>query len=460
MKKSAFVLVALVVLASCEGFVTEINDFDITRAQEADLHLVVRGAQLNYMGTLESQLARTAGLWSGYFVGTSTVPKPIYDYDVTASSYSTLWNNVYAGTLINLRIAQAKASALGNRSTLGMCQVMEASLMATTAALWGDIPYDEAVNPELYPNPKYDNQVVVIDKLLVLLDSALVNLSSPESRMGDFLFTATSHAQWIATANSVKARLLLYREDYSGALQAALLGIQQPANDLRGKHATTSPGEFNQYYQFINGAFGGAGFHSSNTFIGGLLTPGYPGNRNHAKTTESSRISFYFTGTAVGNYVPNSTSSGIFAQGAAFPLHTAAETKLIAAECLIRTGDFANSLIKLNEHRANLRSLFPSGVYVDFVAADFAAAGIENPAGSLSANDALLREILEEKYVCLFGQVEAFSEIRRTGNILGLPPNKGSLMPERYLYPQTEINANSSTPSPIPGLYEKTTLFQ
>lgn len=453
------VIVAALMLTACE-FVTGIDESDITRAQDAELRYVLTAAQLQYMGTMESDLARLAGLWSGYFIGTGgRQPASYYAYSVTSTSSNGWWNNVYAQSLKNIRITQQKALLLDNRSTLGMCQVMEASLIGTAASLWGDVPFSEAVLPDQFPDPKYESQETVMDKLIVLLDTAIANLQFTSARTGDFLYGSGPNSLWIQAANSIKARLLLYRKDYVNALVAANNGIQTPGNDLNGKHGSLA-GEQNLYFGYqVNSAWAGE-MKATNAWLGHLLTASSPGNRNHAKTNESARRTRYYSGATPDLYTPNTGTGGFFAIAAPFPLHTASETKLIAAECYIRTGDAVNALTKLNEHRSNLRGTYPTGTYADFVAGDFDPGGIENLGGTMTADESILREILEEKYVCLYGQVEAFTEIRRTGNALGLPANNGLDIPQRLPYAQTEINANANTPKPIPGLYEKTTLFK
>jgi hypothetical protein len=96
-------------------------------------------------------------------------------------------------------------------------------------------------------------------------------------------------------------------------------------------------------------------------------------------------------------------------------------------------------------------------LYEPYTAADFAPGGIANP-GSEDANAALLREILEERYVTLTGQLEVFNDIRRTRNLLGVPVQGGApRFPERLLYPQSEVNTNAAnvpqadlfTPTPV-----------
>ena len=86
------------------------------------------------------------------------------------------------------------------------------------------------------------------------------------------------------------------------------------------------------------------------------------------------------------------------------------------------------------------------------------------PVASVTADQALLREIVEERYVSFFGQIEGFNDMRRTQNetLVRVPviPNTGTQLPQRFLYPQSEIDRNSSTPSPIPGLSVRTPVNQ
>ncbi len=85
-------------------------------------------------------------------------------------------------------------------------------------------------------------------------------------------------------------------------------------------------------------------------------------------------------------------------------------------------------------------------------------------ASSLTADQALLREILEERYVSFFGQIEGFNDMRRTQTetLVKVPvlPNAGAQLPQRFLYPQSEVDRNTATPSPIPGLFVKTPVNQ
>ena len=101
--------------------------------------------------------------------------------------------------------------------------------------------------------------------------------------------------------------------------------------------------------------------------------------------------------------------------------------------------------------------------YDDYTAADFAAGGMENQDG-LSADDALLREILEERYITLFTQIEIFNDVRRTLNEtnvrVNVQPNTGSQLPQRFIYAQSEIDRNENIPRPLPNLFDATPVNQ
>ncbi|MFZ6011375.1 MAG: SusD/RagB family nutrient-binding outer membrane lipoprotein, partial [Bacteroidota bacterium] len=421
-------LLSALLLASCESFVEGVSEIDPTRPTDADLALVVSGMETEFMGTMEGELARNAGLWTGYFTGSDRQYISIHNYAVTALTFDSPWGNVYAFTFKQCRIVQQKAKALNNRLTQGMAQVIEAHIMGTSAALWGDIPYTEAIDHEKFPNPKYDPQAEVINKLIVLLDDAIANLSSGTGNLkGDFLsgggapgvILPGSASKWLKAAHTLKARYLLYKKDYAGALAEANLGLDVTANNLLAPHGTANDQDRNIYFDFHERQRSGY-MTAKNSFLALKLDPASASTRNHAKTVETERFAFYYSGTAP-NYDINVSDDGIFGSASSFPLLTAYEAKLIAAECEARLNGVAAGVAALNQHRALLRTDFPAGTYTDFVAADFAPAGIENKDNIADVN-ALIREILEEKYVSLFGQIEGFNELRRTGNALGVPP--------------------------------------
>lgn len=451
MKKILVVFSMMIGIMSCESFVTGIEEQDPTRVTDASLQQVYIAMEVEFAGTMEGSAARLVGMWSGYFSGTDRQYIDLANYNVTAGAFDDPWGNMYVFSMVQVRQVQEKAIVLSNTNALGASQVIEAFIMGTAASLWGDVPYTQALQNETYPNPTYDSQVDVIDDAIALLDQAIANLNLNQGNFPGELLGGTTTVKWIRMANTLKARYLLLKKDYAGAAAAAALGVVANADNLRIAHGVDNGVNRNIYYDFlVRQRFG---YMGGNAFLQNLMA-----SRANAKTSDLARRAIYFEGGTGG---PRTTTGGYFATDASFSFITAAENLLIRAEAeaLASNSVSANALAALNAYRAILRTTYPTGTYTDFVATDFDAAGIENATG-LTPVDAFVREVREEKYVSLYGQIEVFNEIRRTNNQIGLTPVVGTQLPQRFLYSQNEVNSNTSTPNPIPGLYDKTAIFQ
>ena len=62
-------------------------------------------------------------------------------------------------------------------------------------------------------------------------------------------------------------------------------------------------------------------------------------------------------------------------------------------------------------------------------------------------------------------QYEAFNDVRRLEKAtpvvqLPIPLYAGTKKPERFIYPQNEINTNPNVPKPLPDQFTKVTIFQ
>lgn len=449
---------------SCEKLVEGIN-IDPTVPNDAPAFAMLPGVLVGNMNVQEGELARISGLWSGYFVGLQQQYQAFQQYIVTARIFDDNWQRVYSGTLKNVKILKQKASAINNIRMLGVAQVIEANLVGTAADLWGDVPYTQVADSR-YPNPVYDKQSDVYQRVQLLLDSAIINLRSTsfESFAAQDIHFAGDNLKWIQTANTLKARYFLHTKEYDKALVAASAGISSAANNWVAPHSIAGTGSFNLYFQFVAQQRPGW-MDARGTLSLALLNPADRAYRGHAKTIERSRLNFLFTTTNL-----NTSATGFFGQTASFPLATFAENSLILAEAETRINGFERGLVRLNAYRLYMNAGGYIGTtfltaanfkYDPLLAADFASGGLENPtARAIPADKALLREILEERYVTFVGTMEGFNDVRRTLNETDVRvpvlPNTGSKIPQRLLYPQVEVDLNTSTPNPIPDLFAPT----
>ncbi|MCB0596109.1 MAG: SusD/RagB family nutrient-binding outer membrane lipoprotein [Lewinellaceae bacterium] len=454
---------------SCGNLVDGINQ-DPNNPTSASYQYILTGAEVGNIIVQSGETARRAGIFCGYYTGIDRQHEGFSQYSLTTSDFNSLWYDVYVDAYRNALETQKAAEEEGvGGVTQGITQVLQAQILGTAASLYGDIPFDDAGKIEV-ENPRYEDQLVVYGKVQSLLDEAIQNLQAGTGRpaSGSDIYFDGAPTPWIEVAYTLKARFYMHTREYANAYTAAGNGISARSNAMYAPHGTGNE-ESNLSYLFFAVEVRGADLVTSD-FMASLIhpdpaaSPDFSNYRGNAKTDETGRFNFYFLTNSVG--IQPNTTDGFAAQTAPAPLVTFEENLLILAEAGFRTQGFNTGLGHLNEFRAfmagggYLSNAVPAQLLYDpYGPEDFAAGGMENPDG-LSADDALLREILEERYVTFFGQTEGFNDTRRTQKDTGVrvrvQPNTGSELPQRFLYPQTEIDRNANVPSPIPGLFQPT----
>ena len=451
--KISLIIILMLGSFSCSEELEKIN-VDPNKVSDISGENLFNGITLANTAAQAGYLNLAGGVVSGYFVGDGRLSF-IQNYQFVNTDTNTPWRNIYVGVVKQARIIRSGIPVANKNFFYGASKVVEAHAIATAASVFGDVPYTEAGNEEGIP-PAFDGQLSVYSSLQSLLDGAISDLQSANTSGGideDSYFGGNS-SRWIKAAYTLKARLYLETRDYAAALSAAQNGISLASESMEftGKNLLN---ELKVSSTFSNDAT------VSGTYLIDLVGAG---SRNNAKTDEADRAAYYYDGNELN-------LDGIAASDAPTPLITLEENLLTWAEALIRTGsgNFDAALAKLNEHRANLRNgvYFPSnsGVYDNYVSADFEAAGIENADSSLSKENALLREIIEERYASFLNQVLGFIDIRRLEKDpaavqVPVPYNTGSQRPQRFLYPFDEINTNGDNVPDITDIFVKTPVNQ
>ena len=460
---SLILIASMLMLASCE-IPTDLNDNpnEIT-LQDVDASLFLNGAQLANIMVQNSHLNRITGMFSGQLIGYTSLYSNIYGYSLSTVESNDEWNGCYTGVLTNVRhIVEAVPD---DKLLVGIAKVVEAHAVGTLAILMGDVPYTEAVN-DAVDDPVFDSQLEVLADLTLLLDRAISDLGSASSRPEDYdIYYDGDKDKWLAAAYTLKARYALIQSNYSAALTAANMGISSSADDMnfipRGD-AAVSEGDKNLFNAILSGSRTGD-LGNNGSYLLELLNDTTSAYRGNAKTNETARHNYYKIDETSGE-----GNLGVIERFEPMPMVTYSENQLIKAEAAARTG--GDGLGHLNDYRAwlasggRLNATFNSDTtiqYDAYVSADFASGGMENSDG-VSAETALLREIIEERYVSGFGTYMPFNDHRRlrgdseTDLIVPFPLNPGgSAHVERIPYAQDELTSNSNM-TEDPGLYAKT----
>ncbi len=486
MKKTFLIYFVLMFFSiSCENLVEDLND-DPNNPTDAPAELIFTGMQLANVTTHEGLTARLAAMWTSQIKGVDRQWGDFQAYNVGGSNFANMWDNIYFGTLRNSNLILEKVEPQGLRVFAGIVKVTQAHCIGNATSLWGDIPFTEAAQIEDFQSPAFDDQMTIYDNLQNLLDEAIADLESRVGVPDVDIFYAGNPQKWIEAAYTLKARYYMDTKQYDLAAQAAANGISAPENSMYMPHGTTNDVDYNLYWDFLGPSRGGdiaAEDDNGPAYLVDLLNPDSEIYRGNDKTDETARFRYYYllaeeAINTPGRIEPNTASvvngsayNGFFAQNASFPLITYQENILTLAETSVRAGNFAEALDYLNEYREFLNG----GGYIDatyqadfsfaydpFEAADFEAGGIENVDG-IATNDALLREIIEERYVSFYGQTIAWNDERRVrGSVAAIPiePNIGGELPWRFVYSQDEINGNPNVPSPVPGPFVNMTIYE
>ena len=472
MKKfiNSTLLIGALLIMSCQDLVDGIdeNPNEITIA-DVDATLFLTGAMLANTSSQLGHLNRISGMWSGQLTGLSSLYSNIYGYSISTAESVGTWSRIYIGVIPNIR--HIRNQLPGDNLLQGITKVMEGQAIGTAASLFGDVPYSEINNEEI-PDPRFDGQMSVINSAISLLDQGINDLNSAGDRsLDEDIYFGGDPAKWLAAAHTLKARFLMIQRDYSGALAAAQNGISSADGSMLHVPIgddNVSEGDKNLFWTILEGARAGD-IGSQGSYLSQLLDPASDVYRGNAKTDETRRGAYFFIDGASG-----SANAGVIEQFEPQPIVTYEENKLILAEAGARTSGFDTGLGHLNDYRAwlngggringNFDDLTNS--FEAYTADDFAAGGMENADG-IDATRALLREIVEERYVSGFGSWMPFDDARRlrsSDSDLSVPfplnVASASQHPERMPYSDDELNSNSNAPSEDPGIFTKTEVNQ
>jgi hypothetical protein len=466
MKKIIVPLTAIALLTTGCDVDESINDNpnEITLA-DVEPRLFLNGAQLANVIVQVSHINRICGMYSGQLIGFTSLYSNIYGYALSQVETNGEWNSAYIGVITNARHIQTAAA--DDKLLVGISKVVEANAIGTLAILTGDVPYSEVGGT--VDDPKFDGQKAVLAALSALLDGAISDLSGATSRNESFdIYFNGDKDKWIAAAYTLKARYALVQKDYAGALAAAGNGISSSAGDMlytpRGDAAISS-GDKNLFYTILEGSRTGD-LGNDGSFLLAILDTSNAKYRGNAKTNETARHGYYTIDESTG-----SGNKGVVSQYEPQPIATYSENQLIKAEASARSG-FAAGLSELNAYRVwlagggRLNAAFDVAAdykYDPYKSKDFESGGMENADGGLSKKDALLREIIEERYVSGFGSYMPFNDHRRlrgaseTALIPPFPLNTvgATQHVERIQWAEVELLSNQNAPTD-PGLYAKT----
>jgi hypothetical protein len=399
----------------------------------ATANQLLSGIEANVFGQQEGPVAMLICEWMQQCAGTAGRFVEVQGaYTINNNSFDGSFSSIYtAGGLLAVKDAEARVDAVPDKQYKGVLEVLEAMQVLFGVDNWGSIPYREAV---VSTSPAFDPQLQIYDDLLLLLNQAITDLNGAGGGPGAYdLVYGGDKTKWIQAAHTLKARIYLHLAEVRGATQyasartEALLGISAPANDWNTVHSEATS-ERNMWLQFQLTSFG------QDLVAGARLV-------TIMQAQNDPRLPDYFGKNTTGGYGGYDVATQLTVGGDPSPIAnsnrnvptfsqpiiTYDETQLILSETAFRAGDIPNAALALN----NVRSRYGKSV-------------IAAPT---------ITDIMTEKYIALFQNIEAWNDYKRTCLPTLTPALGRSVVPGRLPYGFTEQQTNPNTPAdPGPSL--------
>ena len=189
-------------LGGCEFI--ESTTSDPNNVSDATVNQLFTGVQVNTFYMSQNYYARAASMWVNQVAGVNAQFNSYDQYQQLEDDTDEEMSAHYgSGGLIDIRAGIELANEEGRRAYAGIFKIYEAYLIGMAADVFGDIPYSQAVDPDVIA-PELDEQLEVYAALQTLLDEAIADLAAGGAGPGsvDLNFNGNVGC-WTEVANSL-----------------------------------------------------------------------------------------------------------------------------------------------------------------------------------------------------------------------------------------------------------------
>jgi hypothetical protein len=450
-------LLVVLTLGSCKKWIDPNVNVNPDAPPDVDMSVILAYAEVNmaYNTVGGNDLARVTSMWMQYVSGMARQSKIQQNYLYTNSDINNLWNSNYATTMNDLNQIILKAdvklkSTPAEQSVghvyKGIAEVLMANALGVTTDVWGDIPYSESFLGFDNLQPKFDTQEEIYTTIQSLLTDAIVHLRATTSSADRDIIFGGDAAKWLSTAWALKARYALHLSKISAtAYTEALAAIDSGAIASNADDCDFPFAGYPYANPFNNFESERGDVQMHSTIIDTL------------KFRQDPRLAVYADPNGDGDFIGadfeySGSGAEISWPGAAIAYETSVvqfitntEVLFIKAEAKLKSG-YPMSEVKADLVAAVTASMDKWGVFDATYMAFYDAAIQAIPDAAV---DAIYTEIMRQKWIAMYYQLEAFNDWRRTNNVIGLPPNPQGIrveIPRRFPYSVDEQTYNSNTP--------------
>ncbi|WP_194777239.1 SusD/RagB family nutrient-binding outer membrane lipoprotein [Pararhodonellum marinum] len=413
--KKILILVFALYLVSCDSFLDVNQDPGRITEDQVTVQTLLPAAIRN---TASAQFgASQYGVQYPQYLGGQAISQ------YTPYGFDQIWRPLYTDVIPSLQEIIERAEAQGAFNYSGVAKVLLAMNMMTATDIYGDVPYTQANQgtTNLYPcyDPMQEMYEVhipnLINEAIEELQRPLPELPSLRNVSNDYIYGGNL-ANWLKAAYGVRARYHLHLAEKNPSLLAnavadAALSFTSNADDLQ---LTYTEDIQNPWFSFLGNAVNK--IMQPSTFITNMMdgSAQYPG-------LDDPRLPFYMNSADPDNYIAvvpgqlvgdnpavnvNLTADTWFSRNVA-PLQmlTFAEIEFIKAEAQFDSNRGAAYDAYLNGIRASMAKVG--------VAESAINAYLSDPMIATGADNLELKDIMLQKYIALYLQIETWTDMRR-----------------------------------------------
>jgi hypothetical protein len=462
------ILVLSTTLIACTSNLDINKDPDLLDPSSAPLSSQLPAGIIGIIGSEGAPIAIIGGFWSQYWTQSNAANqyKIIDNYSIGTGDYNWAWNGMYDG-LNDIRNVKRRALAEENWNYYLIATTLEVQASQVLTDLYGSIPYKEANNSSIL-QPKFNTGEEVYTYMIEDLNDALSKpLSASKGSLptkDDFIFGGNME-NWTKFANTLKLKIYM-RQTASSRAAIASAGITEMLNagtsflsvDAGMTQFTDAISQSNPLYEANNRSLNSA----TNLRMSTTLASYFDAN------SDTRKAKYYLVGNSLnqGDY-DNAAGAGTFAivnLNATTPslLMSKEESLFLQAEALERF-----------KSGTGAKALYDEAVNANFSRYELSGATYLTGAYAYPTTGSLankIEAIITQKWIASFpgNGFEAFFEKNRTGYpktsavyqtdanyvpgqfVYSKTGTTLGLFPKRMVYPLSERNANTNTPTLIP----------
>ncbi len=233
-------ILAMTIMASCKRDYLDVNQ-NPNSAVTSTAELVLPNAlNVTAAGITRNEVG---AFWAGQWAPPTSVSgfgdERTYNTQASWGTATTIWSTY--DNITDYEFIEKDALAKGRKRLAGIAQVMKAFNYQLLVDAYGDIPYTDAVKGDIgITTPKYDKAQDIYLDLIVKLDAAVANLSSPTTLDNpnvtpqEDIYCGGNMIKWVKFANTLKLRILLRKSELPAEQGYITAQIAKIANPLGG----------------------------------------------------------------------------------------------------------------------------------------------------------------------------------------------------------------------------------